>query len=235
MPTKPNIVLVHGAWADGSSWSAVIERLQADGFRVIAPQFPMTALADDVARLRQVLEFQDGPTHRRRALLRRPDHDVTGHQRTQRRRPGLHRSLRARRRRVAWRAAGAGTCDTGAQASFHRQARFRLALRGRLRQSLCRRCGPREGKGDVRSATGFGRVRVHRCDGDPGMEVSFRLGISSPKTTRRFLRKPRCSSRSEWAPQRSRSLPAMLRWSLTPMLWSSSSSRRPRPARRTDY
>ncbi len=62
MSTKPNIVLVHGAWADGSSWSAVIERLQADGFRVIAPQFPLTALADDVARLRQVLEFQDGPT-----------------------------------------------------------------------------------------------------------------------------------------------------------------------------
>ena len=62
MPTKPNIVLVHGAWADGSSWSAVIERLHADGFRVIAPQFPLTALADDVARLRQVLEFQDGPT-----------------------------------------------------------------------------------------------------------------------------------------------------------------------------
>jgi pimeloyl-ACP methyl ester carboxylesterase len=62
MPTKPNIVLVHGAWADGSSWSAVIQRLQADGFRVIAPQFPLTALADDVARLRQVLEFQDGPT-----------------------------------------------------------------------------------------------------------------------------------------------------------------------------
>ena len=61
MSNKPNIVLVHGAWADGSSWSAVIERLQADGFRVIAPQFPMTALADDVARLRQVLEFQDGP------------------------------------------------------------------------------------------------------------------------------------------------------------------------------
>jgi pimeloyl-ACP methyl ester carboxylesterase len=62
VPTKPNIVLVHGAWADGSSWSAVIERLHADGFRVIAPQFPLTALADDVARLRQVLEFQDGPT-----------------------------------------------------------------------------------------------------------------------------------------------------------------------------
>ena len=57
-----NIVLVHGAWADGSSWSAVIERLQADGYHVIAPQFPESSLADDVARLRQVLARQDGPT-----------------------------------------------------------------------------------------------------------------------------------------------------------------------------
>jgi pimeloyl-ACP methyl ester carboxylesterase len=59
--TLPNIVLVHGAWADGSSWSAVIERLQADGYTVTAPQFPMTALANDVARLRQVLARQNGP------------------------------------------------------------------------------------------------------------------------------------------------------------------------------
>jgi len=59
---RPNIVLVHGAWADGSCWSGVIERLQAQGFQVRAPQFPLTSLADDVARLRQVLEFQDGPT-----------------------------------------------------------------------------------------------------------------------------------------------------------------------------
>ena len=62
MNGRPNIVLVHGAWADGSCWSAVIERLQADGFRVTAPQFPLTSLADDVARLRQVLDLQDGPT-----------------------------------------------------------------------------------------------------------------------------------------------------------------------------
>jgi pimeloyl-ACP methyl ester carboxylesterase len=62
MNTRPNIVLIHGAWADGSCWSGVIERLQADGYHVTAPQFPMTALADDVARLRQVLELQDGPT-----------------------------------------------------------------------------------------------------------------------------------------------------------------------------
>ena len=62
MNTQANIVLVHGAWADGSSWSGVIERLQADGYQVTAPQFPLTALADDVARLRQVLHLQDGPT-----------------------------------------------------------------------------------------------------------------------------------------------------------------------------
>ena len=61
MNARPNIVLVHGAWADGSCWSGVIERLQADGYNVIAPQFPMTALADDVARLRQVLDRQNGP------------------------------------------------------------------------------------------------------------------------------------------------------------------------------
>jgi len=62
MSDRPNIVLVHGAWADGSCWSGVTERLQAQGFEVRAPQFPLTSLADDVARLRQVLEFQDGPT-----------------------------------------------------------------------------------------------------------------------------------------------------------------------------
>jgi pimeloyl-ACP methyl ester carboxylesterase len=61
MSPRPNIVLVHGAWADGSCWSAVIERLQAGGYTVTAPQFPESSLADDVARLRQVLDRQDGP------------------------------------------------------------------------------------------------------------------------------------------------------------------------------
>jgi pimeloyl-ACP methyl ester carboxylesterase len=58
---KPNIVLVHGAWADGSCWSAVIESLQARGYTATAPQFPETSLRDDVARLRQVLRRQTGP------------------------------------------------------------------------------------------------------------------------------------------------------------------------------
>ena len=62
MSESPNIVLVHGAWADGSSWSAVIESLQAAGYNVTAPQFPETSLADDVARLRHVLARQSAPT-----------------------------------------------------------------------------------------------------------------------------------------------------------------------------
>src|ERR1700761_6950281 len=61
MDNRPSIVLVHGAWADGSSWSGVIERMQADGYRVTAPQFPLTSLADDVARLRQVPDLQARP------------------------------------------------------------------------------------------------------------------------------------------------------------------------------
>jgi pimeloyl-ACP methyl ester carboxylesterase len=61
MAAKPNIVLVHGAWADGSCWSRVIERLQADGYKVTAPQLPETSLAADVARVRHVLTRQDGP------------------------------------------------------------------------------------------------------------------------------------------------------------------------------
>jgi pimeloyl-ACP methyl ester carboxylesterase len=60
--SEMGVILIHGAWADGSSWSAVIEQLQAEGHKVTAPQFPMTSLADDVARLRQVLTLQDGPT-----------------------------------------------------------------------------------------------------------------------------------------------------------------------------
>src|ERR1700729_1902648 len=62
MHPRPSVVLAHGAWADGSSWSSVIERLQAAGYPVTAPQFPLTSLADDVARLRHVLTLQDGPT-----------------------------------------------------------------------------------------------------------------------------------------------------------------------------
>ncbi|MEO8391679.1 MAG: alpha/beta hydrolase [Chloroflexota bacterium] len=62
MNSLPNIVLVHGAFADGSSWSGVVQRLQAKGYNVIAPQFPLTSLQADVARLRQVLVTLTGAT-----------------------------------------------------------------------------------------------------------------------------------------------------------------------------
>ncbi|MDQ8728537.1 alpha/beta hydrolase [Bradyrhizobium sp. LHD-71] len=57
-----NVVLVHGAWADGSSWSDVIARLQAAGLKVTAVQNPLTSLGDSVAETRRVLAQQDGPT-----------------------------------------------------------------------------------------------------------------------------------------------------------------------------
>src|SRR5580704_17626448 len=57
-----NIVLVHGAYADGSSWSAAIRELQARGFSVRAVQNPLTSLADDVASTRRALALHDGPS-----------------------------------------------------------------------------------------------------------------------------------------------------------------------------
>lgn len=57
-----NIVLVHGAWADGSSWSQVIKPLQAEGFHVTSVQIPLQSLEADVTAVRQVLAVQDGPT-----------------------------------------------------------------------------------------------------------------------------------------------------------------------------
>jgi pimeloyl-ACP methyl ester carboxylesterase len=62
-PAEPvrNIVLVHGAFADGSSWSKVIGILQSRGFNVTAVQSPLTSLADDVAATDRVLADQTGP------------------------------------------------------------------------------------------------------------------------------------------------------------------------------
>ncbi|HLG78033.1 MAG TPA: alpha/beta hydrolase [Ktedonobacteraceae bacterium] len=61
-PSKPNILFVHGAFADGSSWSRVIPTLQETGHRVLAVQLPLTGLADDIATTRQALAFLSGPT-----------------------------------------------------------------------------------------------------------------------------------------------------------------------------
>ena len=67
MATKPQtmpivtVVLVHGAWADGSSWNEVIARLQAEGIPVVSVQNPLSSLADDVAAVRRAIELVDGP------------------------------------------------------------------------------------------------------------------------------------------------------------------------------
>lgn len=60
--SRPNVVLVHGAWADGSSWSAVIRLLQEAGYPVRAAAIPLTSLSDDVARTRALLAQVEGPT-----------------------------------------------------------------------------------------------------------------------------------------------------------------------------
>jgi pimeloyl-ACP methyl ester carboxylesterase len=56
-----NIVLVHGAFADGTSWSKVIPLLEAEGYHVVAVQNPLTSLADDVAATMRAIALQDGP------------------------------------------------------------------------------------------------------------------------------------------------------------------------------
>jgi pimeloyl-ACP methyl ester carboxylesterase len=56
-----SVVLAHGAWADGSSWSKVIGALKAEGINVFAAPLPLTSLADDVAALDRTLERIDGP------------------------------------------------------------------------------------------------------------------------------------------------------------------------------
>jgi pimeloyl-ACP methyl ester carboxylesterase len=61
MATKDmNVVLAHGAWADGSSWARVIAALDADGTKVLAAPLPLTSLADDVAALNRTLDRTEG-------------------------------------------------------------------------------------------------------------------------------------------------------------------------------
>lgn len=59
--TKPTIVLVHGAWADSSSWTPVIKRLQRDGYTVKAPAVPLRSLDGDAAYVESVLKQTHGP------------------------------------------------------------------------------------------------------------------------------------------------------------------------------
>lgn len=60
-PQNSAIVLVHGAWADGSCWKDVVLPLERQGFEVICAPIPLTSLTDDVAALARVLERTSGP------------------------------------------------------------------------------------------------------------------------------------------------------------------------------
>jgi pimeloyl-ACP methyl ester carboxylesterase len=58
---RPTVILVHGAWADGSSWSKVIPLLKAKGFAVVAVQLPLSSFAEDVAVVKRAIALETGP------------------------------------------------------------------------------------------------------------------------------------------------------------------------------
>jgi len=70
MTKASNVILVHGAWADGSSWSKVIPLLLNGGLRVTAVQLPLISLRDDVATVKRAIALEDGPIILARLRLR---------------------------------------------------------------------------------------------------------------------------------------------------------------------
>jgi pimeloyl-ACP methyl ester carboxylesterase len=68
-PQAGTVVLVHGAWADGSCWSNVILPLRHQGMNVTSAPIPLTSLTDDAAALRRVIEADDWPGHLGRARV----------------------------------------------------------------------------------------------------------------------------------------------------------------------
>jgi pimeloyl-ACP methyl ester carboxylesterase len=56
-----NVLLIHGAWADGSSWSKIIPLLEAKGLHVVSVQIPLTSFAEDVSAARRAIALEDGP------------------------------------------------------------------------------------------------------------------------------------------------------------------------------
>jgi pimeloyl-ACP methyl ester carboxylesterase len=61
MPSVKNVVLVHGAWADGSSWFKIIPLLEAKGLHAVAAHNPLSSVEDDVASTNRLIDAQDGP------------------------------------------------------------------------------------------------------------------------------------------------------------------------------
>ena len=216
MNTQPNIVLVHGAWADGSCWSAVIERLQADGYNVTAPQFPESSLADDVARLRQVLDRQNGPTI------------VAGHSYGGQ----IITALGTDAPNVA------GLVYIAAFGLDEGESIGALLAQGPPTPALAHLDIDKQGfawlpeddfvghfAADVDPVQARVMYAVQQAlaastlagrDGRPRLEIAYHPGTWSPRTMRRSRPTPSASSPSAWAPPPSRSHRATWRWSPTP-------------------
>ena len=125
---KPAIVLVHGAFADGSSWSRVIPILERDGYTVTAVQIPLTSLPDDVATTKRVIDAQKVPV----VVVGHSYHGVVitaGGGQLERQGPRLCGRIRARCRRAGQRA----RCSIRAGSAQHgyrpRCGRFSLPRR----------------------------------------------------------------------------------------------------------
>ena len=97
--SRPTVVLVHGAFADGSSWNGVIERLRVEDCRLRPPVIPLRGIAIDSAYISSFLEQIPGPVLAVGPLLRRCDHHQRRHQRQQCSRACLRLCLRPGRRR----------------------------------------------------------------------------------------------------------------------------------------
>src|SRR6476659_9782899 len=93
MAKSSDVILVHGAWADGSSWAKVIPLLAARGHSVTAVQLPLTSLGDDVATVKRAIALASGSNQPGRPLLRRRRH-LRGRKRSEGRGARVHRGLR---------------------------------------------------------------------------------------------------------------------------------------------
>jgi hypothetical protein len=149
----------------------VIETPQSGGYRVTTSQFPLTALADDVARLRQVLDRQDGPIivagrsygGQVMTALGTDARNVAGLVYVAAIGPDQDESLGG--------LLSQGPVTPALAAPVHRRAGLRLAVRSRLRQPLRRRRRPGQGQGDVRRAAGPGHVHIGGRGGRPAWKT----------------------------------------------------------------
>ena len=199
------VVLVHGAWADGSCWAGVIRRLQAAGHDVIAPQMPHTSLADDVDRVRHVLR------HGRRADGRSP---------------GTRSAVRSSPPSAPMPPNVVGLVYVAAFGLEEGESIGALLAQGEPTPALAHLriddlgfawlpqddfvghfaadVDPADANVMYAVQQPLAAIDARRRDGRRRRGGRCRRGTSSPRTTRRSRRMPSDSSRSGWAPPRSR-------------------------------